>query len=88
MQVRGKKKWKETKNTNLKPKENQNSSDGASGSKKKKKFEKAKCSYCMGGFHLESQCVTKTINDLSKLPKQNNIAFPQSARKFEEGQYT
>ena len=43
-QARGKHKGKETKNTDLNPKENQIYSDGASGSKKTKKFEKAKCS--------------------------------------------
>ena len=50
-QARGKQKGKETKNTDSEPKENHKSSNGASGSKKKKKFEKALCSYCMEGFH-------------------------------------
>ena len=42
-QEKGKHKGKETKNTVLKPKENQESSDGALGSKKKKIFEKTRC---------------------------------------------
>ena len=42
VQARGKHKGKETKNNDLKPKENQRSFDGASGSKKKKKFEKTR----------------------------------------------
>ena len=37
-----------------KPKENHKSSEGASGSKKKKKFENTKYSYCMRGFHGEN----------------------------------
>ena len=43
VQARGKHKGKETKNNDLKPKENQISFDGASGSKKNKKFEKTRC---------------------------------------------
>ena len=66
-QERGKQKGKEPKATDLKPKENQRYSDGVSGSKKKKKFEKTKCPYYMRGFHLESQCMKKTINQLSTL---------------------
>ena len=50
-QEKGKHKGKETKNNDLKPKENKKYSDGASGSEKKKKFEKTKCPYCMRGFH-------------------------------------
>ena len=66
-QERWKHKGKETKNTDLKPKENQQSSGGASGSKKKKKFEKTKCPYCMRGFHPKIQCMKKTIDQLSSL---------------------
>ena len=61
-QARGKQKGNETKNTDSKPKENKNYSDGASSSKKKKKFEKTQCSYYMRGFHKESHCMNKTIN--------------------------
>ena len=42
----------------------------------------------MRGFHPESQCTKKTINDFSKLLEHNNIFLPQSARKSEEGQET
>ena len=76
-QERGKHKGKETKKIDSKPKEKQESSDGALGSKKKKKFEKTKCPYCMRGFHPESHCMKKTIDQLSTLLEQNNIAFPQ-----------
>jgi len=51
-QARGKKK-KGDKNIDSKLKENHKSFDGASGSKKKKKFWKSLCSYYMKGFHLE-----------------------------------
>ena len=66
---RGKHKGKETKNIDSKPKDNKISFDLALGSKKKKKFEKTRCPYCMRGFHLESQCMKKTINQLSTLVK-------------------
>ena len=42
-QARGKTNGKETKNNDSNPKENQQYSRGALGSKKKKKFEKTKC---------------------------------------------
>ena len=43
VQERGKHKGKETKITDLNPKENHESFDGASGSKKNKKFKKTRC---------------------------------------------
>ena len=67
MQDRGKHKGNEPKSFDLNPKESQKSSEGASGSKKKKKFEKTKCSYCMRGFHPEKSCVKKQIDQLSAL---------------------
>ena len=56
VQPKGNKKGKENKNVDSNSKENHIPSDGASGSKKNtnKKFEKAKCSYCMRGFNPES----------------------------------
>ena len=85
VQARGKHKGKETKNTYSNPKENKRSSDGSSCSKKKKKFEKTKCPYCMRGFHPESQCMKKTINQLIILLEHNNIALPQGAEMSESG---
>ena len=67
VQARGKHKGKEPKTTDTKPKGNQRSFDGALGSKKKKKFEKTKCPYCMRGFHPEGQCMKKKIDQLSTL---------------------
>ena len=61
VQYKGKHKGKEPKATDSKPKDNQRSSEGASGSKKKKKFEKTRCPYYMRGFHPKSQCMKKTI---------------------------
>ena len=49
-QSRGKNKGKETKKTDLNPKENRQYFDGASGSRKKK----TKCTYCMRCFHPEN----------------------------------
>ena len=51
VQDEGMHKGKDTKASDSKPKESQKSSEGASGSKKKKKFQKTKCPYCMRGFH-------------------------------------
>ena len=79
-------KGKDTKNIDSKPKENQKSSDGASGSKKKKKFEKALCSYCMRGFHLEISCMKKIIDQMEKLLEQHNIAFLEGARNTDYGE--
>ena len=53
-QVRGNPKGKFPKATDSNPKENHRSFEGASGFKKKKKFEKNICPYCMRGFHQES----------------------------------
>ena len=69
-------------------KENQQSFGGASGSKKKKKFEKTRCPYCMRGFHPERQCMKKKIDQLSTLLEQKNIALPQGAKNSDAGQPT
>ena len=76
-QAKGKKKGKDYKNVDSKSKEKHNPSDGASGSTKNKntRFEKAQCSYCIGGFHLESHCMNKTINQTKKLLEQHNITL-------------
>ena len=66
-QAKGKHKGKEPKASDSKPKENQEYFEGASGSNKKKKFEKARCPYYMRGFHPESQCMKKKINQVSAL---------------------
>ena len=84
-QERGKHKGKKTKNNDSKPKENQKSSNGASGSKKKKKFEKTLCSYCMRGFHLEISCMKKIIDQMEKFLEQHNISLGEGARKDDSG---
>ena len=81
VKARGKHKRKETKNIDLKPKENHISFDGALGSKKNKKFEKTKCPYCMRGFHIEGQCMKKIIDKMSTLLEHNNISLPQRVKK-------
>ena len=59
VQDKGKHKGKEPKASDSKPKESQKSSEGDLGFKKKKKFDKTKCPYCMRGFHPKSQCMKK-----------------------------
>ena len=62
-QENGKSKNKEPKETNSKPKQNQQTFEGASGSKKKRK----KCPYCMRGFHPEDSCMKKTLDQMKAL---------------------
>ena len=83
-QARGKLKWRENKDIDSNPKENRESFDGALGSKKKK----TKCPYCMRGFHPESQCMKKTIDQPLTLLEQNNISLPQGENKSDAGQLT
>ena len=68
-QAKGKYKGKEHKTTDLKPKENDKTFEGASDSKKKKKFEKKMCPYCMRGLHLEDYCMKKQVDQLTTLLK-------------------
>ena len=75
--TRGKHKGKDPKSTDSNPKEINKSSEGASGSKKKKKFKKTECPFCIKGFHPESQCMKKQIDQLSRLLKHNHISLPQ-----------
>ena len=76
-QAKGKSKKKDPKADISKPKHNQQTFEGASDSKKKKKFKKKMCPYCMRGFHLEYSCMKKQVDQLTALLKQNNIALPQ-----------
>ena len=55
-------KGKDPKAYDSKPKENQKTSEGDSGSKKKKRFEKKMCPYCMRGFHPQDSCMKKTLD--------------------------
>ena len=77
VQSKGRPKGKEPKVADSKPKENQETSEGASGFKKKKKFEKKKCPYCMRGFHPKDSCTKKTLDQMKHLCVQNNISLPQ-----------
>ena len=61
-QAKGRPKGKEPKASDSKPKENQKTSEGALGSKKKKMFEKKMCPCCMRGFHPEDQCMKKQVD--------------------------
>ena len=49
------------------------------GCKKKKRFEKKNCPYCMRGFNSEDSCMKKTLDQLKALFLQNNISLTQGA---------
>ena len=68
-QDKGIPKGKEPKAYDLKLNENQKTSEGDLGSKKKKKFEKKMCSYCMRGFNPEDSCIKNQVNQLTSLLK-------------------
>ena len=53
-QAKGRDKGKKHKTIDSNPKDNHKTSEGASGSKKKKKFKKKLCPYCEKGYHLEA----------------------------------
>ena len=82
-QAKGKSKKKEPKAVDSKPIQNQQASEGASGSKKKK-FEKKLCPYCEKGYHLEEHCMRKQLDEMSTLLKQHNIAPPRATKLDEE----
>ena len=58
-------------------------SNETSGSKRSKKNGKGKtlCSYYGRGFHPESSCMRRTIDEMDLLIKKHNIIVPSSARK-------
>ena len=82
-QEKGKLKKKEPKEADSKPKQNQQTSEGAFVSKNKK-FEKKLCPYCEKQYHLEDRCMRKEIDEMLALLKQHNIAPPQRAKKPKE----
>ena len=84
-QAKGESKGKEPKADDSKPREDQNTFEGASSSKKKKKFEKKMCPYSMRGFHPKDSCMKKQVDQLTALLKKNNIALPQRAKKSDDG---
>ena len=63
-------------------------SNEPSGSRRRKKNGKGKilCSYCGRGFHPESSCMRKTIDQMALLLEKNNIIVPTSARKADHGE--
>ena len=80
-QAKGKTKNKDSKVANLKPKQNQQASKRAFGSKKKK-FGKKLCPYCEKGYHLEDHCMRKELDEMSTLLKKHNI---QRAKQYDDG---
>ena len=83
-QAKGKSKKKEPKATDSKPKQNQQTSEGASGSKKNKKFKNKLSIYCEKGYHLEYYFMRKQLDEMSALLKQHNISPPQREKKPDE----
>ena len=82
-QFKWKSKKKDPKAADLNPKHNQQTSEGASGSKKNK-FENKLCPYFVKGYHLEYHCMKKKIDLMSYLLKNHNIALPQGAKNHGE----
>ena len=60
------------------------------GSKRSKKNGKGKTlfSYCGRGFHPESSCMRRTIDEMDILLKKHNITVPASARKADHREET
>ena len=83
VQAKGKSKKKEPKAVDSKPKQNQQISEVASGSKKKK-FEKKLCPYCEKGYHIEDYCMRKQLDEMTALLKKHNIAPPQRVKNPDE----
>ena len=86
VQEKGKSKKKEPKAVDSNPKQNQQTSEGASGSKKKKKFENKLCPYCEKGYHLEDNCMRKQLDETSTLLKKHNISPTRENNPDEESQ--
>ena len=82
VQENGKSKKKDPKAADLNHKSNEQSSEGGSGSKKKK-FENNLCRYCEKGYHLEENCIRKQLDEMFVLLKQHNIA-PLRAKNPDE----
>ena len=68
VQAKEKSKKKNPKPADSKPKQNQQASEGASISKKKK-FEKNLRPYCEKGCHLEEHCMRKQLDEMIALVK-------------------
>ena len=63
-------------------------SNEPSGSKRSKKNGKGKvlCSYCGRGFHSESSCMRRQLDEMALLLKKHNIVAPASARKYDDAE--
>ena len=81
--AKGKQKKEKTKFYPPKQKEKNQQLDEPSGSRKNKQRGKGKttCSYCARGFHLESSCMKRTIDQMALLLEKNNITLPEGTRK-------
>eukprot|EP00253_Pinus_taeda_P035997 PITA_35997 len=52
--------------------------------KGKKKKERTLCIYCSKGFHLEENCMRKTIDEMAKQLQQHNLTVPENAKKKDD----
>ena len=86
MNGKGKKNNQKTKFDSPKPKEKHQQLHEPLGSRKNKHKgkegkEKVKCSYCGKGFHSESSCMKRQLDEMTLLLENNNINLPEGARK-------
>ena len=77
-QEKRKQKGKDKRDTEFKPKEEIDPSDGILDSKKDThhRFDKEKCSYCKKVNHIEKGCMRKTIDHMSRILEQHTISLP------------
>ena len=81
---KGKKKDRDSKQPEKKKQDKPNIHDGGSNrckDKDKMGKENTKCTYCHKGWHLESECMKKTIDMMVQLLEKNNIPTLEGARK-------
>ena len=56
--------------------------------RKRRSSKRKKCPYCTRGFHAEDSCMKKTLDQLTALCVQNNIALPQGVEMFDDEEQT
>jgi hypothetical protein len=60
------------------------SSDNSSKPMGKKKKERTILIYCSKGFHLEENCMRKTIDEMAKQLQQHNLTVPENEKKKDD----
>ena len=80
---KGKQKANNLKQAEKRKSEKPKSNDGGSNPPKEKDEkgkEKTKCTYCHKGWHPESSCMKKTIDQMAQLLEKNSIPIPDDSR--------